>query len=131
MRIKEGNKWKLAFKTQYGYFDYQVMSFGLSNTSASSWGYINKKLAKKLNIHVIVYLDNIFIYTIDLRQAHFNAISCVLDILSKNSLYANPKKYMFHKDEVHFLDYVILAQSLKKDDKKIKVVKDQPNPKSV
>ena len=36
------------------------MPFGLSNVPASFQGYINKILAEKL---VIVYLDNIFIYT--------------------------------------------------------------------
>ena len=50
------------------------MPFGLFNTSVSFQGYINKILAKKLNIFVIVYLDDIFIYTEDLGQAHVNAI---------------------------------------------------------
>ena len=39
------------------------MSFGLSNAPASLQGYINKILAKKLNICIIVYLDDILIYT--------------------------------------------------------------------
>ena len=39
------------------------MPFGLSNTPTSSQGYINKILAKKLDIFVIVYLHDIFIYT--------------------------------------------------------------------
>ena len=41
------------------------MSFGLSNTPASFQGYINKILVEKLDILIIVYLDNIFIYTED------------------------------------------------------------------
>ena len=39
------------------------MPFGLSNALVSFQGYINKILAKKLNIFVIVYLDDILIYT--------------------------------------------------------------------
>ena len=39
------------------------MFFGFSSTLLSFEGYINKILAKKLNIFVIVYLDDIFIYT--------------------------------------------------------------------
>ena len=38
------------------------MPFRLSNAPASFQGYINKILAEKLNIFVIVYLDDIFIY---------------------------------------------------------------------
>ena len=38
------------------------MLFGLTNVPAMFQSYINQILAKKLNIFVIVYLDNIFIY---------------------------------------------------------------------
>lgn len=65
MKIKEDNEWEMAFYTQYSHFEYQIMSFGLSNTSASFQCYINKILVKKLNIFIIVYLDDIFIYTED------------------------------------------------------------------
>ena len=39
------------------------MLFGLTNILATFQGYINKILVKKLNVFVIVYLDDIFIYT--------------------------------------------------------------------
>ncbi len=39
------------------------MSFGLTNALATFQGYINMILAKKLNDFVIVYFNNIFIYT--------------------------------------------------------------------
>ena len=39
------------------------MPFGLTNALASFKGYINKIFAKKLDIFVIMYLDDIFIYT--------------------------------------------------------------------
>ena len=41
------------------------MPFGLSNVSTSFQGYINKILAQKLDVFVIVCLDNILIYTED------------------------------------------------------------------
>ena len=63
-----GDKWKMAFQTRYGYFEYQVMPFGLSNVPASFYSYSNKTLAKKINIFIIFYLDNIFIYTEDPNQ---------------------------------------------------------------
>ena len=50
------------------------MPFRLSNISTSFQDYINKILAKKLNIFVIVYLGDIFIYTKDPGQAHVDAI---------------------------------------------------------
>ena len=41
------------------------MLFSFSNTLATFQGYVNKILSKKLNIFVIVYLDNILIYIKD------------------------------------------------------------------
>ena len=42
------------------------MFFGLFNALATFQRYINKILVKKLNIFIIVYLDDILIYTKDL-----------------------------------------------------------------
>ena len=66
------------------------MPFRLFNAPASFQGYINKILAKKLDIFVIVYQDDIFIYTKDPGQGHMEAVSV-------------------DKDEVCFLGYVKLA----------------------
>ena len=63
MRIQEDDEWKTAFRTRYGHLEYQVMLFGLFNAPASFQGYINKILAKYLDIFVILYLDNILVYT--------------------------------------------------------------------
>ena len=93
------------------------MPFGLSNASTSFQDYINKILAEKLDIFVIVYLDDILIYTKDLGQGHMKAISWVLDILRRQRLFASLKKCQFHKDEVCFLDYIVLAQGVKMKDK--------------
>ncbi len=67
MRIQEGDEWKTAFHIRYGHFEYQVIPFDLSNAPASFQGYINKILAEKLDIFIVIYLDNILIYTKDLR----------------------------------------------------------------
>lgn len=50
------------------------MSFGLSNAPARFQDYINKMLAKNFDIFVIIYLDDIFIYTKDLDQGYVKII---------------------------------------------------------
>ena len=96
MRIREGDEWKTAFRSKYGYFKYQVMPFGLSNAPATFQEYVNKILAEKLNIFVIVYLDDILIYTKDPGQPHVEAVRWVLDQLRKYSLFTNRKKCHFY-----------------------------------
>ncbi len=131
MRIKKGDEWKTAFRTRYGHFEYQVMPFCLSNAPVSFQGYINKILAENLDVFVIVYLDDIFIHIEDPGQADVDAVRCVLDILTKNGLFANLKKCRFHKDEVRFLGYFVLAQGVKMEDERIEAVKNWPEPKSI
>lgn len=50
------------------------MFFRLSNASASFKDYNNKILAKKFNIFVVIYLDNILIYIKDPSQLYIEAI---------------------------------------------------------
>ena len=131
MKIKEGDKWKTAFQIRYGHFKYQVMPFGLSNPLASFQSYINMILAEKLDIFVIVYLDDIIVYTKDQSKGHVKTVQWVLDILRKNGLFTNLKKYWFYKDEVRFLRYIVISQGIRIEDEKIKAVKNWPELKSV
>ena len=107
------------------------MPFGLCNASASFQGYINKILAKNLDIFDIVYLDNMLIYTEDKSQGHVEAVQWVLDLLKKNGLFANLKKCRFHQDKVRFLGYVMSAQGVRIEDERIEAVRNWPKPKSV
>ena len=84
-----------------------------------------------LDIFVIVYLDNILIYTEDPGQPHVEAVHWVLDQLRKYSLFANLKKCRFHQDEVRFLGYVVSSKGISMEVEQIKVVRKWPEPKSV
>ena len=131
MRIREGDEWKTAFRTRYGHFKYQVMPFGLSNAPAIFQGYVNKILAEKLDVFVIIYLDDILIYTEDPGQPHVDVVRWVLDQLRKYSLFTNLKKCCFHQDEICFLGYVVSSKGISMEAERIKVVKEWPEPKSV
>ena len=83
------------------------MLFRLSNAPVSFQGYIKKISVEKLEIFVIVYLDEILIYIEDSDQRHMKTIWWILNSLRENSLFANLKKCWFYKDEMQFLGYVI------------------------
>ena len=51
------------------------MFFRLSNASVSFYSYINKILVKKFDIFDIIYLDDIFIYTKDLKKDSVKAVN--------------------------------------------------------
>ena len=84
------------------------MPFKLFNAPVSFQGYI-KILVKKLNIFVIVYLDDILTYTKDPSKGYVKAVRWILDVLRRHGLFANLKKCQFYKNKVYFLSYIVLA----------------------
>ena len=131
MKICEGNKWKIAFWTQYGHFKYQVIPFGLSNTPATFQRYVKKILAEKFDIFVIINLDDILIYIENPNQPHIEAMRWVLDMLWKYLLFANLKKCHFYQNEFYFLEYIVSSKDISMKAKRIEIVRECPKPKSV
>ena len=107
VHIKEGDKWKAAFRTNQGLFEPTVMFFGLTNSPATFQAMMNN-LFKDL-IHegsVIIYLDDIMIFTETLEE-HRRITREVLKVLRENKLYLKPEKCEFEKMEVDFLGMVV------------------------
>ena len=63
VRIREGDEWKTAFRTRYGHFQYVVMPFGLVNAPATFQHFLNDIFRNHLDQFVIVYLDDILIFS--------------------------------------------------------------------
>jgi hypothetical protein len=80
LRVKEGDKWKTAFKTRYRYFKYLIMPFSLANAPATFQSYIYRALSRLLDRTCIVYLDNILIYS-ENEEDYSSYIKEVLDCL--------------------------------------------------
>ena len=77
-----------------------------------------------LDIFVIVYLDDILIYTEDPGQLHVEAVCWVIDQLRKYLLFANLKKCCFHQDEICFLEYIASSKGINMKAKRIEEVKE-------
>ena len=107
------------------------MLFGLTNAPAIFQGYINKILAEKLDVFVIIYLNDILIYTKDKGEDYIQAVYLVFDQLRKFLLNANLKKCQFHQEKVQFLGYIVSLQGICIKDERIKAVEQWPKCKSV
>ena len=70
VRIAEGDEWKTAFRTRYGSFEWLVMPFGLTNAPAAFQRFINSVFSDLLDVCVIVYLDDVLIFSDSLAQHH-------------------------------------------------------------
>ena len=87
VRIREGDEWKAAFRTNRGLFEPLVMFFGLTNSPATFQTMMNDLFKDLIDEGVvIVYIDDILIFTEDLAL-HRKVVCRVLDILRENGLY--------------------------------------------
>lgn len=69
----------MMLKTWYGHLEYQVIRFELSNIPASLQNYINRFFLEKLDIFVIIYLNNSMIYIENPGKVNVNTIFWGLD----------------------------------------------------
>ncbi|EIE91434.1 hypothetical protein G6F46_012399 [Rhizopus delemar] len=130
IRIAEGDEWKTAFRTQYGLFEYTVMPFGLTNAPASFQGLINDTLREFLDLFVVVYLDDILIYSENLTD-HYNHVNLVLEKLRGAGLYAKAEKCEFDVTEVEFLGFKISPKGIFMDQSKVSAITNWSTPRSV
>ena len=68
VRITKGDEPKTACTTRYGYFEFLVMPFGLTNAPATFCTLINKVLQPFLSRSLVVYLDDIVVYSTTLKE---------------------------------------------------------------
>jgi len=73
LRIAKGDAWKTAFKTRYRLYEYTVMPFGLTNGSSVLQRNHNNILIVKIDRGVVVYIDDILIYT-EMEEKHMELV---------------------------------------------------------
>ena len=93
VRIKKGDKWKVAFTTPEGFFEPTVMFFGLTNSPAMFQTMINKLLRNLINMgKVAAFIDNVIV-GIEMEKGHDELVAEVIRRLEENNLYVKQEKY--------------------------------------
>ena len=95
IQIAEGNEWKTAFKTGYGSYEWLVMPFGLTNSPSMFQWFMNDILGDLLDKCIMVYLDDILIYSNNLKE-HKEHIPKLLQHLRKHGPYTKANKCKWH-----------------------------------
>src|SRR6266481_219000 len=106
------------------------MPEGLTNAPAGFQCFMNNIFTNMIDISVIVYLDDILVYSDDTVQ-HVAHVWEVLRRLCKNELYARADKCEFHMTSCEYLGYMLSPSGLGMAQNKIQAIQDWPEPRKV
>ena len=132
-RIRPEDKWKTAFVTPRGLFQFTVMHYGFVNAPACLQRYMDHILAPliyKQPTQVTVYMDDIGSFALDTPDA-VKVNREILKILGERKLYAKVSKCDFHKDEIELLGVTVNSQGFGLEDKKVMDVRNWPTPRNL
>jgi hypothetical protein len=130
VRIKRSDEWKTTFQTRYGYFENNIMTFGLTNAPAIFQHLMNEIFREFLDDFVVCYLDDILIFSKN-EKDHEKHVRMVLQKLRYVGLYTKLEKCVFHQPQVEFLGYIISREGFSMDSKKIQTIMEWRKPKTV
>ncbi|MBW0511685.1 hypothetical protein O181_051400 [Austropuccinia psidii MF-1] len=107
-----------------------LMPFGLTNSPASFHNLVNDIFADFLDIFVVVYLDDIMVFSSS-EEEHFKHVASFLQRLRDNNLFSKASKCVFHASSVKYLGYVVSSDGLKMDSSKVQQNFNWPQPKNI
>jgi hypothetical protein len=133
IRIRPEDKWKTAFVTPWGLFQFTVMHYGFVNAPACLQRYMDhilESLIHKDPASVSVYMDDTGTFAKDKDEA-VQINREVLKRFRKAGLYCKPSKCEFHKDQVELLGVIVNSRGFEMEDKKVQTVQEWPIPKTL
>src|ERR1043165_7974814 len=125
--MKEEDKKKTAFITKFGTYEFNVMPFGLTNAPATFQRLMDKILRPYINKFVVVYLDDITIYS-KTFQEHLDHVQQVMNVLKEANLKLNLAKCYFFLNNIKFLGHIIGKDGIKTDEQLVDKIKNFPEP---
>ena len=129
IKVAECDQHKTAFRTRFGHYEFKVLPFGLTSAPATFMRLMNDTLMPYLDQFVIVYLDDICIYS-KTPEEHLEHVRKILTLLRQEKLIGKLSKCEFGISSMEFLGHVVSDQGIATDPAKIKAVQDWPTPRN-
>jgi hypothetical protein len=130
IRLREGEEYKTAFSTHVGHYEFHVVAFGLSGAPGTFQGAMNTTLHPLLRCCVIVFFDDILVYSKTLEE-HMHHLRQVFQLLAKDHWHIKLSKCKFAQTSISYFGHVISASGVAIDPSKIEAVASWPTPTNV
>ncbi|OQD73316.1 hypothetical protein PENANT_c212G08917, partial [Penicillium antarcticum] len=130
IRMAADSVQKTAFNTIWGKYEWLAMPFGLCNAPATFQGIMNETLRPLLGKNVVVYLDDILVYSETIEE-HYQHLENVLSLLQREQLYAQPSKCEIAVERLEFCGHVIGGGEVRPVPEKVEVIRSWPRPRNV
>ncbi|GBG85630.1 hypothetical protein CBR_g40358 [Chara braunii] len=128
--IRPNDRYKSAFKTRYGHFEWVVMPFGLTNALATFQATMTNEFRAMLDRFVPVYLDDILVYSRTLED-HLEHLRRVLETLRRTKYKANRDKCEFVRQELEYLGHFVTPEGISPLSDKIQAIQEWSEPRNV
>lgn len=119
--VKSEDRFKTAFCTHQGLYEWLVMPFRLSNAPTLFQSLMNHVFKNELQKSVLVFFDDILVYSPSWKT-HLEHLEVVLSLLRNHTLFAKLTKCCFGMTKVDYLGHTISSQGWEMDSSKIHVV---------
>ena len=113
---------KKVFITQYGHFEFLVMSFVLTNFPIDFIDLMNRVIKQYLNMFIIVFINDILVYSCS-KNNYVDHLRIMLQTLRAHQLFDKFNKCEFCLRLVAFLGQIISSDSIRVDPQKTKAVR--------
>jgi hypothetical protein len=130
IRLKASEEFKTAFQTHSGHYEFRVVAFGLTEALGTFQGAMNVTLAPGLHKFVLVFFDDILIYSKTYAE-HLVHIELVFQWLQQDQWFVKLSKCKFAQRSVSYLGHIISKEGIATNPAKIQAVTSWPLPTSV
>ena len=117
IQIRESDRYKTAFTTPFGHYEWNVMPFGLKN-APSEFQNIMNEIFNPFSSHIIIYIDDVLIFSESLTQ-HWKHLRSFLHTIKSNGLVVSAPKIKLFQTSVRFLGFDIRYGVIKPIDRAI------------
>lgn len=124
------DKFKTAFRTHHGHFQWVVMPFGLTNAPATFQSLMNGIFQFAMRKFVLIFFDDILIYSAD-WESHLQHLEIVLITLNKHQLFAKFSKCEFGMIQIEYLGHTVSAMGVQMEKSKVEAIIQWPTPTNI